>query len=298
MMIKFAIDFLLGAMVLTAGWAAIGLGLVRLLRIDSPGARTLIFIVPLLAAFATRVRLAGHWWLDILAFSLVIALLHIIRELHRYTVFINKVEAETRADAGLQHLVENLSDRFGMRPPRVLVSSDRGLSPFVAGLRKPLLVVPEALLSVLDHDELRVLLAHELAHIRRKDLFRKWVLLFIRYLAFFNPIAYWPYHWLNLEMERACDRLAASATRKPGTLARTLLKVEEYLSKDSPAAPPAMPAMMATMSSCLLQRIELLATDRAEGKEALIALKLLIVFFVYFLICLRPGQIWLGAWSP
>lgn len=297
-MIKFAIDFLLGAMVLTAGWAAIGLGLVRLLRIDSPAARTLIFVVPLLAAFATRVRLVSGWWIDIAAFSIVIALLHMIREVHRYSVFINKVEAETVPDARLQHLVEDLSHTFGMRSPCVLVSSDRGLSPFVAGLRKPMLVVPEALLSVLDQDELRVLLAHELAHIRRKDLFWKWALLFIRYLAFLNPIAYWPYRWLSLEMERACDRLAASVTRKPGTLARTLLKVEEYLSKDSLVVHTAMPAMMATMNSCLPQRIDLLATGGVEGRAGLTVLKVLAVFFVYFLICLRPGQIWLGAWLP
>lgn len=297
-MIKFAIDFLLGAMVLTAVWAAVGLSLVRLLRIDSPGARTLIFVVPLLAAFATRVRLASGWWIDIAALSVGIALLHMTRELRRYTVFLNKVETETVADAGLQRLVDSLATNFGMKAPRVLVSSDPGLSPFVAGLRKPLLVVPEALLSVLDRDELRVLLAHELAHIRRKDLVWKWVLLFIRYLAFLNPIAYWPYRWLGLEMERACDRLAASVTRKPGTLARTLLKVEEYLSKDSLVTHTAMPAMMATMSSCLPQRIDLLATGGVEGRAGLTALKVLAVFFVYFLICLRPGQIWLGAWLP
>ena len=134
-MIKLTIDFLLGAMVLTAIWAVVGLSLVRFLRIDSPGARTLIFLVPLLAAFATRVRLASGWWIDIVALSVVIALLHMIREIRRYTVFRNKVETETVADARLQRLVDSLANVFGMKSPRVLVSSDPGLSPFVAGQR-------------------------------------------------------------------------------------------------------------------------------------------------------------------
>lgn len=298
-MIKFAIDFLLGAMVLTAVWAAVGLALVRLLRIDSPCARAVIFVVPLLAAFVTRVRLESGWWIDIAAFSVVIALLHTGCEIRRYLVFLNKVAKESAADPGLQRLVDSLAINFGMQAPRVLVSGDPRLSPFVAGLRRrPLLVVPEALVSVLDREELRVLLAHELAHIRRKDTVWKWALLFMRYLAFLNPVAYWPYRWLNLEMERACDRLAASVTHKPGTLARTLLKVEEYFSRDLPAAPAAMPAMMATMSSCLAQRIDLLASSGGKRSAGLTVIKVLLVFSVYFLICLRPGQIWLGAWLP
>jgi beta-lactamase regulating signal transducer with metallopeptidase domain len=297
-MLELIVHFLLGAMVLSALWAVVAWALVKVLRIDSPGARFLVFSIPLLAALVTRIRLMPEWAGVIVGLSLAVALILLTWEIYRYLVFLKQVSADTRSDAKLERVVKDLAKSFKMKSPRVRVSGNPALSPFATGLLNPLLVVPGALLPVLNRNELRLLLAHELAHIRRRDIIWKWILLFMRYLAFLNPVAHYPYRWLSLEMERACDRLAASVTRKPGTLARTLLKVEEYLSQQAslvPAQP--VPDLVARMSSHLSQRIELLATNEVETRAWSTVVKLVLVFSVFFLLCLRPGAIWLHLWA-
>lgn len=297
-MLELIVHFLLGAMVLSALWAVVAWALVKLLRIDSPGARFLVFSAPLLAALFTRIRLMPEWAGAIVGLSIAVALVLLTREIYRYLVFLKQVGADTRPDAKLERVVKDLAKSFKMKSPRVRVSGNPALSPFATGLLNPLLVVPGALLPVLTPNELRLLLAHELAHIRRRDIVWKWILLFMRYLAFLNPVAHYPFRWLSLEMERACDRLAASVTRKPGTLARTLLKVEEYLSQQaSPAPTQPVPYLVASMSSHLSQRIELLAIGEAGARAWLTAAKLILVFSVFFLLCLRPGAIWLQLWA-
>lgn len=295
-MSKLVIDFLLGATLLSLAWSGLAWLLVKFLRITAPGARVMVFAVPLIVSFAVRIRLLPEWRSEIVAFSVCVALGVVCLEAWRYVRFMRQTEAQTTPDAALQALVNELAIAFDMRPPRAAVSAAAGTSPFAAGFRKPVLVVPTALVALLDKEELRLLLAHELAHIQRKDVLWNWVLLFVRHLAFLNPAAYWPYRWLGLEMERACDSRAAAVTRKPGTLARTLLKVEEYLAQTRQARDSRMPLTVTGMASYLPQRIEMLAAHSGQRTGWSNRLKVLLSFTVYFLLCLQPGRIWMGLW--
>jgi Zn-dependent protease with chaperone function len=108
---------------------------------------------------------------------------------------------------------------------------------YVVGTRRPQLVVGRELLEVLDDEELEGVLAHELAHVRRRDTPMATLLGVVRDLMFFVPGGGWAVRQLHRERELAADQLAVSVTRRPGALASGLLKVlDEAPSGAAPCA--------------------------------------------------------------
>ncbi len=68
--------------------------------------------------------------------------------------------------------VEQLAGRAGITPPRLFVSPDAQPNAFATGRneRNAVVCVTEGLLSVLDRDEVRGVVAHEIAHVRHRDI--------------------------------------------------------------------------------------------------------------------------------
>jgi beta-lactamase regulating signal transducer with metallopeptidase domain len=61
-------------------------------------------------------------------------------------------------------------DRAGIRRPVRLVESDRVMAPAAWGIVRPIVILPREITSILTADQLKWVLLHELAHIRRNDL--------------------------------------------------------------------------------------------------------------------------------
>jgi Zn-dependent protease with chaperone function len=59
---------------------------------------------------------------------------------------------------------------------------------FCSGVRDPVLVVSRGALTLLDGEELRAALAHELAHLDRHDPALSWAVMGVRAFLFFNPV--------------------------------------------------------------------------------------------------------------
>ena len=113
------------------------------------------------------------------------------------------------------------------RPPLLLVSS-RAVTPLAVGFGRPAVILPERLLGILSENELRDILIHELAHLRRGD--QRIMLLQELAAALYWPIV--PIHALNRELQRAreelCDNVVI-AGRDPLIYGETLLHVAELL---------------------------------------------------------------------
>lgn len=72
-------------------------------------------------------------------------------------------------DRELVALLEDLAGQLCLRRvPRIVLTTNGG-SPFVCGLRRPYLVLPKNVLSSLDDAQLRQVMLHELAHLKRRD---------------------------------------------------------------------------------------------------------------------------------
>jgi bla regulator protein blaR1 len=119
-----------------------------------------------------------------------------------------------------------LASLLGLRRvPEVWLAESHG-SPFVCGLIRPVLVLPEGLASVLEPGELRQVLLHELTHVKRGDLFWDWFPAIARTLFFFHPISHWVAGRILLERELACDQPAMNLSNQdPASYARMLVRV-------------------------------------------------------------------------
>ena len=80
-------------------------------------------------------------------------------------------------------------------------------APMLTGLIKPCILLPY--LSY-DDDDLRLILRHELTHYKRRDLWYKLALLFIKSIYWFNPAVYLMSAQANKDLEIICDALTVS----------------------------------------------------------------------------------------
>ena len=133
-----------------------------------------------------------------------------------------------------QPSIDALLDRFRFsRDPRICVSSSRR-APLTFGVFRPTVLLPEDL--PVGDAQFQLVLAHELAHIRRKDCLRKLLLTVCLCLYWWNPLV-WLMVWLaNRDMELACDEAVLRALgpdcRKAYAL--TLLDMAQRNPKSAP----------------------------------------------------------------
>ncbi len=122
-------------------------------------------------------------------------------------------------------------------------------------------VVTEGLVSLLEPEELRAVVGHELAHVQARDdrylpFFRT-----LSVLMFFDPVLRTLHRRVSRRHEFEADRVAAERTGRPLDLARALLKV--YL-KDRPGLSAV--SFASRSRSELLERIEALIALEARQK--------------------------------
>ncbi|AMV18287.1 M56 family metallopeptidase [Planctomyces sp. SH-PL14] len=114
-------------------------------------------------------------------------------------------------DARLLGLLEACGRRLGVRRLPPLLVTPVEISPYIVGTWNPRIVLPESLITEASNARLRHVLAHELAHLVRGDLWTNWLLLAARTVHWFNPAAWWVVREMQSEREAACDELAFTA---------------------------------------------------------------------------------------
>jgi len=139
---------------------------------------------------------------------------------------------------------------------RVVLTCSRTLGVPVAFRRE--ICVPVRALRELPHDELRALLAHEAAHVVRRDAAWLIVWTLVRTLGWWQPLNFLAASRLRLAMELCCDERAAIGQPERDALARCLVKVAEWNVRDDGAALAAIasggPALRRRLSSLLDER--------------------------------------------
>lgn len=121
-------------------------------------------------------------------------------------------EARPLEDASLQQAAATLGRELGLaRVPRLLVS-EHAPSPLALGLLRPEIILPRKALETLSPSQQHMALAHELAHVRRGDLWLGWVPALARAVFFFHPLVRRACREYALAREEACDAAALQAT--------------------------------------------------------------------------------------
>lgn len=193
----------------------------------------------------------------------------------------NRAKPVTREELPRVHrIVESLTQRNNMPMPSIYVTPDPSPNAFATG-RNPkhsAVAVTEGILNLLDDEELEGVLAHELAHVRNRDILTssiaatlagaitwlahmgRWGMIFGGYgdsrernrgggygaifMLILAPIAATLVQlWVSRTREYEADATGAAMTHNPYALARALQKIHSYSQRIPTIASPSMAHM-------------------------------------------------------
>ena len=165
------------------------------------------------------------WPLGLLAFWLAGAMLSLATALRQGVRLTQTVRAASPALlAGVD--TDALTTALGLRRTPPVLQHPAVSAPCVTGWLRPVILLPPKLAQTLTPEELRLALAHEMAHVRRSDLLLAIVPAVARALFFFHPLAWWASAEWGAGREEACDALALRATgASTARLGHLLLKM-------------------------------------------------------------------------
>lgn len=137
------------------------------------------------------------------------------------------------------HLLETcraLQDRIGVKRAIRYCECMWLQAPAVVGWFRPIVFLPESALTGLSEAQLRSVIAHELAHIRRLDPFVNLFQVFLETLFFYHPAVWWLNKKIRGEREHCCDEIAVSVCGNAVEYARALTLMEQWRSAPMLAA--------------------------------------------------------------
>ncbi|TVQ12048.1 MAG: TonB family protein [Bacteroidetes bacterium] len=108
-----------------------------------------------------------------------------------------------------------------------LFLSSRIKSPVCFGYIKPVILFPVSAITQLSHEEIELIILHELAHIKRHDYLLKILQSTVQTILFFNPFCYFFSRQAELTRELCCDKVVIKMKNQKFRYAQTLLKLEE-----------------------------------------------------------------------
>lgn len=190
-------------------------------------------------------------------------------------------------DLAIVRLLDELQEKLGLGHMVRLASNTTALVPAVAGVFAPTILLPASMLTGIPTEQLRAVLAHELAHIRRHDYLVNIAQQVVEALLFFNPSVWWINRQIRLEREVCCDALAVSVTSGPGEYAATLAGFAEQAHGTRYALHPAFPGDR--RPSTLLERMRRLLVPEYQPIVRL-------PWYSFLAVMLVSGLLLLGAW--
>ncbi len=125
----------------------------------------------------------------------------------------------------LQKLVEEIRERLGVRRTIEIRVSDSVTSPFVCGLVKPAIILPERLVRNLSSGEVSALLSHEIAHVRQHDLVWCISWRWMKAVYWFHPLVWKIPSAHSLACEQEADRIASGQLGDHDSYAQLLARM-------------------------------------------------------------------------
>jgi HEAT repeat protein/beta-lactamase regulating signal transducer with metallopeptidase domain len=171
-------------------------------------------------------------------------------------------------DPAVEASFRRLLDASGVRRPVRLLWSRRARVPLTWGVMRPVILLP-AEARVWEHERLKLVLHHELAHIRRLDDVTHLLAWLACSLHWFNPLVWWAAGRLRDESEHASDDLVLRGGARASVYARHLLAVVTAM---GPRSAPAGAVPLAQRSRFEGRLLAILdggrARDRVHGPGA------------------------------
>ena len=180
----------------------------------------------------------------------------------RYRRLIEPVS--NRANSRLQQIAAEEARLAGIDSEVRLLASPLAQSPMLVGFFHPTILLPSE--QVPDSDA-RFILAHELTHFRRKDLWKKLLVLMVRCIHWFNPIVYLLNRDFSRWLETSCDEYVVSSLDRDQRKEYGRLLIDY-----APASRYAGPKLYVSFASCrykLKRRISTMLNSNKKSRSLL-----------------------------
>jgi len=161
-----------------------------------------------------------------------------------------------------QNTLKRLSNTIGIKKSILLAESLVAKVPMVVGYLKPVILLPVGLISSIPPDQIEAILAHELAHIRRKDVLINTLKSVIEVIFFYHPAIWWMSSVFDQEREHCCDDITLNASINPIALSKALLGAEEHRIKS-----PKLAAAFNGNNNKLFNRIKRMNTKKTNTRK-------------------------------
>jgi len=177
----------------------------------------------------------------------------------RHWLWSHRLRTRMVADPDGQWLqvFEELKQELGLSKAISLLKSGLAETPMVVGWFAPMVLVPASAFTSLSPEQMRMILAHELTHIRRYD---HWVNQFqgvVEIILFFHPAMWWISRQVRIEREYCCDDASLRGTPDPKALAEALTQLELHRISSPPNA-------LAANGGSLMDRITRILGNRVN----------------------------------
>jgi beta-lactamase regulating signal transducer with metallopeptidase domain len=167
--------------------------------------------------WAQRILIA--WCVGVLVFAArLVAGWRLSRELVR--------SAEVILTPRVMEIFEGVRERLGLRRPIRLMAHVRIDSALVVGWLRPAVLLPASLISGFTTEQLRAILAHEIAHIRRHDFIVNILQRCVESILFYHPAVWWLSKRIRAEREHCCDDIAIRVCGSRRIYAEALIEME------------------------------------------------------------------------
>ena len=245
----------------------------------------------------TQVVPANHAWrwpAIVAAIFLAAAAIGILRLLIAWFAVRQLDEKSIRIDdSRLTELAATISRDLSLSAPFVLKESSELQTAATFGWRRPVILLPAAWRDW-PEEELRAVLAHEMAHIRSGD-FLTWLgAQFIVATHFYHPLVHWLAGQLRLEQELAADATAAQFAGGRETYLQSLatLTLRADHLRPSWATQTFLPTRsMFVRRIEMLKRTKAMSSERPSGKVRLAVVGTLVAIGVFAVGLRAPGPI-------
>ncbi|MGD8501640.1 MAG: M56 family metallopeptidase, partial [Phycisphaerales bacterium] len=169
-------------------------------------------------------------------------------------------------DQKILDLLEDCKSQMGIRIILGVVTTDKVKSPALFGFVRPRLLLPEGMIEALDREELRYVFLHELAHLKRHDIYIGWLMSLLQVLHWFNPLVWLAFYRMRADRELACDALVLARTRsdESKSYGRIIVSLLERFSRSQPL--PAMAGILETKAQ-LKRRITMITKFKKNSYQ-------------------------------
>ena len=148
-------------------------------------------------------------------------------------MLIEKLRRSATADApaAVRASFLRIAAAMGLRREVMLRVSSAIAGPVTVGVVRALVLLPLSAATSLSMEEMEVVLAHELAHVRRADFLWNLLQALAETLFFFHPAVWWVSARIRYERELCCDDIALEYCSNPLVYAHALFRLEEQRSR-------------------------------------------------------------------